>query len=239
MRIKQKRITIIALIVLGVLILSSCSNSNKSVDAEFLNDFAKAVETTVTIEDDSLQDAFRDALKSIEKYTDAEFDDGVLKEKAIVYINCLRQCVQEGIDYISITNLAVAQIDIIDSYSVKLNSNAQEAIAEMRDVLLLNSQSSTVEEGNHDNINSIDDKEKGEVKNDNNNPVYTAIAIMGAIITSSDPNSPKVSYIGKCEVCGYVDGATVTAENENGIWSSFYCPSCGENQPVEIRIERR
>jgi hypothetical protein len=64
------------------------------------------------------------------------------------------------------------------------------------------------------------------------------IALIGAAITESSPDSTAMTYRPVCTKCGYV-GSEIMTHGPQGSSASFEtdfrCPTCGNQQPVKFR----
>ena len=64
------------------------------------------------------------------------------------------------------------------------------------------------------------------------------IAVIGAAITESSPDSTFMRYREVCTKCGYL-GGEITTHGPQGSSASFEtnfrCPTCGNQQPVKFK----
>ena len=158
---KKKSIFIVLLIaVLSVAMLSACSSSSDEPsysDKAFISSLAKGLEARWAIIDkngedheDTVQD-YKDFIQAeldqVEKYQSAAFEDTTLQEKALAYINVLKESM-ENVDYaVSDTDYdkwsevydkrTIMIKDFVDNYGLTVSSKYQDELdaAGYQDVL--------------------------------------------------------------------------------------------------------
>ena len=136
----MKKVFSLICMVMCCLILFGCSNEEKVYDQKFLSDFKKGLmdrwDLTNEIEFTSREtgEKFVDAeLNCIEEYSTKRFEDTKLQEKAIVYINLLKQQ-REALTYYDVDvekyselwdeayeKRSICIIDFIQSYNLEFS----------------------------------------------------------------------------------------------------------------------
>jgi len=127
----MKRKSFISLLLITLLLIgsfSACSSSGggeKAADKDFIKSVGKGLDARWNIqyadEDDDSIDTLRKAIQAeydaVEEYKSASFEDSVLQEKALKYINVVNDCI-ENVEYARSTDEYQKWLDIYNERTI-------------------------------------------------------------------------------------------------------------------------
>lgn len=171
-------IAIIAILTLGL--LSSCSSSDEPQysDKAFMKSLAKGLEARwdISEKDENTVESFKNCIQAeldqVEQYQSATFEDSVLQEKALAYINVLKDSM-ENVEYaVSSTEpekwtdlydkRTMMIKDFVDNYGLTVGSKYQDTL----DELVANGKTAGVKAEQKESVEQLVSKLDFELKED-------------------------------------------------------------------------
>lgn len=169
----MKKKSIVVLVLAAILsfgMFTSCSSSSSDephyADQDFIKSVSKGLEDRWALQDsqkdetsvDSMREAVQTELDAVEEYKTATFEDSVLQEKALNYINVLHECL-DNVEYFASDDQyekweavydqrTILIKDFVDNYgltvSEKYKSNLEELVANGKTVGAKNEQTEAI-----------------------------------------------------------------------------------------------
>jgi len=151
----MKKKSLVSLLLITLLLIgsfSACSSSGgggKASDEAFIKSVSKGLEARWKLQDgqkdsntvDSMREAIQTELDAVSEYSSATFEDSVLQEKAIKYINVLKDCL-DNVEYFVSTEeydkweeiydqRTILIKDFVDNYGLTVSEKYQPNLEEL------------------------------------------------------------------------------------------------------------
>ncbi len=150
---KRSVLMILLITILSIGMLVSCSSSSSGEphysDQDFIKSVSKGLEARWKLQEsqedssatESMREAVQTELSAVEEYKSATFEDSVLQEKALKYINVLNDCL-ENVEYYNATTgwekwdevyneRTIIIKDFVDNYGLKVSDKYQSSLDEL------------------------------------------------------------------------------------------------------------
>lgn len=126
---KKSIITLIIMIVASLSLLASCSSGSSDepqyADKDFIKSVEKGLEARWKLQDsqgdsntvEDMREALQTELDAVASYQTAEFEDSVLQEKALKYINILNDCM-DNVEYYGSDDQYQKWLDVYDQRTI-------------------------------------------------------------------------------------------------------------------------
>ena len=180
---KKALFVLLLLVVFSFGILASCSSSSsdepKYADKDFIKSVSKGLEARWKLQDaqtddsvENLKKAIQAELDEVAEYKNATFEDSVLQEKALKYINVLNESLENAEYYKSVDEYqkwgdiydqrTIILKDFVDNYELKVSDKYQSTF----DELIANGKTAGAKTAQKEAIQKIVDNLEFELKED-------------------------------------------------------------------------
>lgn len=181
---KRSLFVLLLIAIVSIGMLSSCSSTSSDEphysDQDFIKSVSKGLEARWKLQDgqkdsnatESMREAIQTELDAVEEYKTATFEDSILQEKALKYINILNDCL-ENVEYFNATDGYDKWLDVYNQRTIILKDFADnygltvsDKYKTNLDELVANGKAAGEEANKKEAMQKIVDKIEFELKED-------------------------------------------------------------------------